>query len=307
MIGRFVISGGRQLKLSSFVLSANSSSKYRMITVVSSTVHVPLQRLCQLSSIIFSDHSKLHGTETHQLVLDSNLKARVLESTLAYVPKYGWSREAVEACCQAEGLPSGLHAYVAPQGGIDIVLHFYATRNQQLAEVMQQWRTTSDSTNKNIDIKEPDLPLSSYPSTAAEVDQFLYRSLEYRLKLIIPYLSVWPQALGLLSLPTNIPLSIGMLAQLVDEIWAQAGDRSTDISWYAKRLGVAYVYNLTELYMLQDKSPELSESWIFLRKRIEDLRSMKQMNLKAASSMLTNGVLAFGNVTCNILGWNRNN
>ncbi|VDP64468.1 unnamed protein product [Schistosoma mattheei] len=55
------------------------------------------------------------------------------------------------------------------------------------------------------------------------------------------------------------------------------------ISWYAKRLGVAYVYNLTELYMLQDKSPELSESWIFLRKRIEDLRSMKQMNLKAAS------------------------
>uniref|UniRef100_A0A3Q0KEM3 Ubiquinone biosynthesis protein n=1 Tax=Schistosoma mansoni TaxID=6183 RepID=A0A3Q0KEM3_SCHMA len=306
MIGRFVILGGRQPKLCSSVSSARSSSKYRMVTIVSSIIHVPLQRLCQSSSIVFSDHNKFHGTETHELVLDSNLKARVLESTLAYVPKYGWSREAVEACCQTEGLPPGLHAYVAPQGGIDIVLHFYATRNQQLAEVMQQWRTTSESINKNIDIKGSDSPLSTFPSTAAEIDQFLYRSLEYRLKLIIPYLNVWPQALGLLSLPKNIPLSIGMLAELVDEIWAQAGDRSTDLSWYAKRLGVAYVYNLTELYMLQDKSPELSESWIFLRKRIEDLRSMKQMNLKAASSMLANGVLAFGNVTCNVLGWNRN-
>lgn len=35
--------------------------------------------------------------------------------------------------------------------------------------------------------------------------------------------------------------------------------------------------------MLQDKSPELSESWIFLRKRIEDLRSMKQMNVSCIS------------------------
>ncbi|CAH8562388.1 unnamed protein product [Schistosoma turkestanicum] len=307
MIGRLILSGGRQLKLCSAALSVNSSSKYRVVTVGSSINHVPSQGLCYLSPVTYSDHNKSHGTGTTQLVLDSNLKACVLESTLAYVPKYGWSREAVEACCQAEGWPSGLHAFVAPQGGIDIVLHFYATRNQQLAEVMQQWRTTNASTNKNIELKESSSSLSSFPSTADEVDRFLYRALEYRLKMILPYIEVWPQALGLLSLPTNIPSSLGMLAQLVDEIWAQAGDRSTDLSWYAKRLGVAYVYNLTELYMLQDKSPEFSESWIFLHKRIEDLRSMKQMNLKATSSMLRNGVLAFGNVTCNILGWNRNN
>ncbi|VDQ05625.1 unnamed protein product [Trichobilharzia regenti] len=142
---------------------------------------------------------------------------------------------------------------------------------------MQQWRTR-DVTN-NSEINQSKSPLSSSPSTAAEVDEFLYRALEYRLKAIVPYLDVWPQALGLLSLPTNIPSSIGMLAQLVDEIWAQAGDRSTDMSWYAKRLGLAYVYNLTELYMLQDKSPELVESWVFLRRRIEDLRSVKQMNV----------------------------
>ncbi|KAH8862887.1 Ubiquinone biosynthesis protein COQ9, mitochondrial [Schistosoma japonicum] len=293
MIQRLILSGVRQIKSSVPVFFVNGSSKCRRFAIN----HLPSHELCHLSSITFNDHNAFDGSETPSLVLDSKFKARILESTLAYVQKYGWSREAIEACCQSEGLPLGIHGYVAPQGGIDIVLHFYASCNQQLAEVMQQWKA-SDSTIRDTEFNEPKSTLSLFPSTADEVDKFLYRALEHRLKMIVPYLDVWPQALGLLSLPKNIPSSLGMLAQLVDEIWAQAGDRSTDMSWYAKRLGIAYVYNLTELYMLQDKSPELSESWIFLRKRIEDLRSMKQMNLTAASSMLKNGVLAFGNV-CN--------
>ncbi|CAH8870797.1 unnamed protein product [Trichobilharzia szidati] len=306
MIRQLIHFGGRQLKSGVPICSVNSYGKISSAVIFSSidSHRIQFQGFRHFFSTESSGQRDFHGTEVSSVALDSNLKARVLESTLAYVSKYGWSREAVEACCQVEGLPPGLHSYVAPKGGIDIVLHFYATRNQHLADAMQQWRTR-DVTNNN-EINQSKSSLSSSPSTAAEVDEFLYRALEYRLKAIVPYLDVWPQALGLLSLPTNIPSSIGMLAQLVDEIWAQAGDRSTDMSWYAKRLGLAYVYNLTELYMLQDKSPELVESWVFLRRRIEDLRSVKQMNLKAAASMLSNGVLAFGNVTCNILGWNRN-
>ncbi|CAH8615880.1 unnamed protein product [Heterobilharzia americana] len=305
MIRRLFLSGGRRInhlnqdlvllsKSGVHISVVDSCTKCSTVAMSSSiyTHHPRFQESLHFSSTASSGHNDFHGTEVSSLALDSNLKARVLESTLTYIPKYGWSREAIEAC--------------SPQGAIDIVLHFYASRNQQLAEVMQQWRIRN-ITDENNRLNEHDsrFSLSSSPSTAAEVDEFLYRALEYRLKAIVPYLDVWPQALGLLSLPTNIPSSIGMLAQLVDEIWAQAGDRSTDMSWYAKRLGLAYVYNLTELYMLQDKSPELVESWIFLRRRIEDLRSVKQMNLKAAASMLSNGVLAFGNVTCNILGWNR--
>lgn len=41
------------------------------------------------------------------------------------------------------------------------------------------------------------------------------------------------------------------LAELVDEIWHQAGDFSTDFSWYTKRALLAWVYASCELYLTQ--------------------------------------------------------
>ncbi|CAH8465310.1 unnamed protein product [Dicrocoelium dendriticum] len=241
-----------------------------------------------------------HPSAAHLDLTDSELRTHVLEAALKYVPHYGWSRMAVEQACLAESLPPGLHTLAMPRGGIDLVLYFYASRNEQLARAMCEWRATE--TAQSIEAYQESIP-PKFKSTE-ELDAFLYRALKFRLEKIIPVLDAWPQALGLLAVPSNVPPSVGLLAQLVDEVWAQAGDRSTDMTWYAKRLGLAYVYNLTEVYMLQDRSPNLEDSWTFLRTRIDDLRSLKQMNLqlKAVSSMLRDGICALGNVTCNILG-----
>lgn len=62
-----------------------------------------------------------------------------------------------------------------------------------------------------------------------EMDAFLHRAIKHRLLAIREVLPVWPQAMGLLALPPNVPGAIGLEAQLVDEIWAQAGDRSVDV------------------------------------------------------------------------------
>ncbi len=64
-----------------------------------------------------------------------------------------------------------------------------------------------------------------------ETDEFLRRAIEARLCSINEVLPYWRQAMGLLALPQNIPAAIGLEAQIVDEIWAQAGDRSVDVSW----------------------------------------------------------------------------
>ncbi|CAL8101130.1 unnamed protein product [Calicophoron daubneyi] len=228
-------------------------------------------------------------------ITDAELKSRVLESAICYVNQYGWSREAVEAACVTQGLPPGLHTLAMPGGDIDLIVYFYASRNEQLAEAMSQWQFSSAG----------DGQAASRLHSKEEVDAFLYRALKYRLERNIPVMPVWPQALGTLASPKNVPSTIGLVAQLVDEVWAQAGDRSTDMTWYAKRLGLAYVYNLTDVFMTQDKSVNFEDSWRFLQSRIGDLRSMKQMDLKAVSSMLCDGVYAFGNVTCNILGLKR--
>ncbi|KAA3677163.1 ubiquinone biosynthesis protein COQ9 [Paragonimus westermani] len=253
-------------------------------------------RRAQFSSSTTDEHSPGEKTDVEYSTLHldltaAELRTRVLEAALTYVPQHGWSRKAVEMACLEGGFPPGLHTLALPQGGIDLVSYFYASRNQHLADAMIEWRLSQTASASTPDQD----PLPRFQSSK-DVDAFLYRALRFRLEKILPVLPMWPQALGLLALPSNVPSSVGLLAQLVDEVWAQAGDRSTDMTWYAKRLGLAYVYNLTEVFMLQDGSPELIDSWRFLESRIADLRSLKQMNLKAVSSMLRDGFFALGNV-----------
>jgi hypothetical protein len=39
--------------------------------------------------------------------------------------------------------------------------------------------------------------------------------------------------------------------QLVDSLWHFAGDKSTDMNWYSKRLSLLAIYKSTELAMMQ--------------------------------------------------------
>ncbi|KAL3307964.1 Ubiquinone biosynthesis protein coq9, mitochondrial [Cichlidogyrus casuarinus] len=77
------------------------------------------------------------------------------------------------------------------------------------------------------------------------------------------------------------------------------------INWYAKRLGLAYVHNLSEIHLLQDESADNEDTWKFLQNRIIDLRACKQADLKSVASMVKEGVKAFGHVTTNLLGVRR--
>ncbi|KAH9280686.1 Ubiquinone biosynthesis protein COQ9, mitochondrial [Echinococcus granulosus] len=232
---------------------------------------------------------------------------RALEGAVAHVPTLGWSRDSLEVACMELGLPPGLHSIAMPRGPIDLVLYFYESRNHHLADVLAKWRKEEVADGKEYIIAKPNSFGFEAPppfKTKQETDAFLRRAIEYRLQTNNEVYPQWGQAMGLLALPQNIPAAIGLEAQLVDEIWAQAGDRSVDINWYAKRLGLAYVYKLTELFYIQDTSPDHKATWEFLDRRIADLRAMKEAKLKGIASMLREGFFAAGHVTSNILGWN---
>jgi len=74
-----------------------------------------------------------------------------------------------------------------------------------------------------------------------------------------------------LGQPQNLPISVKLIAELMDEIWYYSGDTSTDFNWYTKRAILAGVYTSTELYMLNDKSEGFNETWQFLDRRIENI------------------------------------
>ena len=58
---------------------------------------------------------------------------------------------------------------------------------------------------------------------------FIHDAIRIRLLMIEPYLSKWPQALALMSLPANVTTSLANLLTLIDDICYYAGDRSVNV------------------------------------------------------------------------------
>ena len=52
---------------------------------------------------------------------------------------------------------------------------------------------------------------------------FLRYHVENRLRMNIPYMSHWPQAMALMSLPQNAPKSLHYGLEMVDSMWHHAG------------------------------------------------------------------------------------
>lgn len=88
--------------------------------------------------------------------------------------------------------------------------------------------------------------------------------------MTLPYKESWPQALAIMALPQNVPTSLAQLLTLVDDICYCAGDRSVDIGWYTRRIGIASIYKMSELFLLQDQSPGHQKTWEFLEKRMDE-------------------------------------
>ncbi|XP_031697970.1 ubiquinone biosynthesis protein COQ9, mitochondrial [Anarrhichthys ocellatus] len=99
-------------------------------------------------------------------------------------------------------------------GAGDLVLHFIAQCNSQLTEILAEQ-------HNQVQVGQAE------PKKTAD---FLRDAVETRLRMHIPYMESWPQAMSILLLPHNIPDSLKHLSTLVDDMWYYAGDRSTDVS-----------------------------------------------------------------------------
>ncbi|XP_054589430.2 ubiquinone biosynthesis protein COQ9, mitochondrial isoform X1 [Nothobranchius furzeri] len=199
---------------------------------------------------------------------EEQLQARILTSALEFVPQHGWSMEAIAAGAEVLGLSSA-SAGMFSNGAGDLVLHFIAQCNSKLTEVLAEQHNQVQQGHAE-------------PKKTAE---FLRDAIETRLRMYIPYIETWPQAMSVLLLPHNIPDSLKHLSTMVDDIWYYAGDRSTDhpntirpassqMNWYTKRAVLTGIYNTTELVMLQDSSPDFQDTWTFLDNRIQDVVNM---------------------------------
>lgn len=140
------------------------------------------------------------------------IRDRILNAALAFVNKHSWSREAISLGAEECGYPGVAHG-MFPNGGAELVHHFYTKCNRQLIEQLK----------REVNTRPTDQP-------APVPTEFVARAIQLRLEMIVPFVETWPKALAVMTLPQNVPTSLAQLLTLVDDICYYSGDRSVDVS-----------------------------------------------------------------------------
>ncbi|KAL1517725.1 hypothetical protein ABEB36_001456 [Hypothenemus hampei] len=192
---------------------------------------------------------------------EDDIREKILAASLPYVLELGWSKECLSKGAQSVGYPGIAHGMFTKGAG-DLVHYFNTSSNLKLVEFLKQLH------NKHTEVQ-------------ITPGEFVELAIQERLKMLVPYVHKWPQAIAIMSLPPNVPNALAALLTMVDDICYYAGDRSVDFNWYMRRLGVAGVYKATELYLIQDKSPEQKASWEFLKKRVEEAVQLHEILVKS--------------------------
>ena len=200
---------------------------------------------------VFSKHA-LSGARVQSTSAGAEAaKTAILRASLQHIPKLGWSVNTLKAGARAVGLE--LNEDHFPGREWDLVEYFEKKCNADLVRHMQQMRTEDEASKSK--------------------SKFVETALEHRLRMLIPYMEQWPQAMALKVYPSATIPAMERLALMVDDIWYWAGDRSTDFNWYTKRALLAGIYTSTELHMVQDKSSDFRETWCFLDRRMDDVKT----------------------------------
>lgn len=232
-----------------------------------------------------SDQSSSTGGQSQPEQEDPQVTAvkdRILEASLAFVPSHGWSRQSLAKGAESVNYPT-VTSGLFPRGGIEIVQYFHKQCNEQLVDYMKQ-------------------EVGNTPP--ADPAAFAQKAIEVRLRMLIPYMKQWPQAMALMTLPQNVTIALSNVLTNADNICYYAGDRSVDFNWYTRRIGLAGIYKMTELYMLQDTSPDYAKTWTFLEHRIKEGSKMDSLLLKSedATAQLQSAVSSVFSTARNILG-----
>ncbi|GAV05080.1 hypothetical protein RvY_15262-2 [Ramazzottius varieornatus] len=215
------------------------------------------------------------------------LKERILNAGLSYVPEYGWTIEALAKGAEKSGLPSIAHG-LCPNGGLDLVIYAYDQSNRQFEATFQPFERQK---------AEPGISFKEY----------LVSAIRARLELNTAYGSDWKDAIALLSLPQNTRQGLRLVGQLADDIWHLLGDNKIDSNWYAKRIAIIALYQSTELYLLQDRSEGYQDTWDFLERRAEDFVRLHNKAAKVQQPLLNivPFLQAASATMSNMLGWNQ--
>ncbi|KAI7547476.1 hypothetical protein KC331_g4997 [Hortaea werneckii] len=204
-------------------------------------------------------------------------ESAILSAALTtHVPRHGFTPEALRLGAKDAGYLD-ISANLFPAGAFELVKFHLVTQRLGLKDRVQfpSPPTSITATGGGGG------PGNGGPGIGTKVRTLILARLRANLETgVIPH---WQQALGLMSLAENIPVSLRELGRLSDEIWFLAGDQAVDSSWYTKRASLMGVFAATEGFQSQvmkgaagwspqEEQEALREVEEFLDRRLEEVR-----------------------------------
>lgn len=84
----------------------------------------------------------------------------------------------------------------------------------------------------------------------------------------------WPEAMAIQARPSEMAYAARNYWSVAETIYKHSGNLSSDLTWYAKHAAIMAAYCSSELYMVQDCSPGYFDTWSFLKRRLDDGRTL---------------------------------
>jgi len=191
-----------------------------------------------------------YSTQRTQSDLDEEdevLKRQILNAALKHVNSKGWSMDAIKTGATDVNLTEAISNVFTE---FDLVKHFISECNDALEHHLR---------DNQLKLRD---------------------AVEWRLQKVAPYVPRFSEALAFATHPKNLPHSAQLLQNLADSIAHHSlQDKSTDLTWYARRAGIASIYVTSELHLIQDDSPNFEQTWKFLDRRVQDFENMRKGSL----------------------------
>ncbi len=187
---------------------------------------------------------------------NNKIRIDLIKAMLTHVPFDGWTWEAME------------------QGAIDIGYEKKKTSSERIKIFKDLFKNGSidfiDIFSEIIDLEVQEI-YNLIEAKPERVPEKIKKIIMIRLNLCHKYKEAVRSSISLSAIPVNTKISLNILYRTCNSIWRIAGDKSTDFSFYTRRISLGAVYTSTLLFWLNDKSNNNIETESFLDRRLKDI------------------------------------
>ena len=214
---------------------------------------------------------------------NKQIKIDLIRAMLIHVPFDGWTWEAMEQ----GAMDIGFEKKKTPSLRIEIFKNLFKNGSIDFIDAFSEIIDSEVKKNYYLIEHKPE-----------RVPEKIKKIIMIRLNLCLKYKEAVRSSISLTAIPTNAKKSLYILYRTCNSMWRIAGDKSTDFSFYTRRISLAAVYSSTLLFWLNDKSNDNIETEFFLDRRLKDISNIS--NLKKPFSNVKKFTKDFDSLNNNI-------